>query len=296
MQNLAHHAKKRFGQNFLQDSHYLNKIVQSIPTLPIQCVEIGVGLGDLTQELLKIEPLIAYEVDLDLCSLLNEKFSKQIESGRLHIIYEDILNLPSQQAWLHTQEYKVVSNLPYYIATHIIVRLLRDRFCRGFIVMTQKEVAQKFCATSGEKEFCALSVLVESLGSAELLFDVPKEAFSPIPKVTSSVFVIHKNPAQDFLGFSLCDLESFLKLAFCSPRKTLAKNLSSSFDKKSVQAALESANVKPNARAHEVKTESFHHILHTLQKGNNNAREKNNGGQNNGREKNTRAEQSSQQT
>lgn len=290
MQNLAHHAKKRLGQNFLQDSHYLHKIVQSIPTLPVQCVEIGVGLGDLTQELLKIEPLIAYEVDLDLCSLLDEKFSKQIESGRLHIVYEDVLNRSSQQAWLHTKEYKVVSNLPYYIATHIIVRLLRDRFCRGFIVMTQKEVAQKFCATSGEKEFCALSVLVESLGKAELLFDVPKEAFSPMPKVISSVFVIHKNPLQENADFSLCDLESFLKLAFCSPRKTLAKNLSLSFDKKSVEFALESAGVKPNARAHEVKTESFHHILNTLTKGNDDAKQhntrKNNGGEKNAREKN----------
>lgn len=282
MQNLAHHAKKRFGQNFLQDSYCLNKIIQSIPTLPIQCVEIGVGLGDLTQELLKIEPLIAYEVDLDLCSLLDRKFSKQIQSGRLRIIYEDVLNLPSQQAWLHTQEYKVVSNLPYYIATHIIVRLLRDKFCRSLIVMTQKEVAQKFCAKNGEKEFCALSVLVESLGDAELLFDVPKEAFSPIPKVTSSVFVIRKNPTPPYADFSLCNLETFLKLAFCSPRKTLAKNLSLSFDKGSVELALESANVKPNARAHEVKTESFHHILNILTKGNSN------GGKENGREKNTK--------
>ncbi|WP_304407815.1 rRNA adenine N-6-methyltransferase family protein, partial [Helicobacter japonicus] len=77
----TYRAKKYFGQNFLQDSYYLTKIVQSIPIFPVQCIEIGVGLGDLTQELLKIESLIAYEVDLDLCSLLDKKFSSHIQSG-----------------------------------------------------------------------------------------------------------------------------------------------------------------------------------------------------------------------
>lgn len=260
----AHQAKKHFGQNFLQDAHFIHKIVQSTPTLPIQCVEIGVGLGDLTQELLKIESLIAYEVDLDLCSLLSKKFSSDIQSGRLNIIYKDILSLHAQQAWLHTQAYKVVSNLPYYVATHIILRLLRDRFCKALLVMTQKEVAQKFCAISGESAFCALSVLTQSLGDAQMLFDVPNTAFSPVPKVCSSVFVIYKHQIPRFDGFSLCDLESFLKLAFCAPRKTLLKNLSSAFDKALLAQALESANIKPNARAHEVKTESFHHILKFL--------------------------------
>jgi 16S rRNA (adenine1518-N6/adenine1519-N6)-dimethyltransferase len=267
-------SKKRFGQNFLQDSHFLHKIIQSIPDIPIQCIEIGVGLGDLTQELLKIESLIAYEVDLDLCSLLNKKFSNQIQSGRLNIIYKDILNLPSQQAWLHTHEYKVVSNLPYYIATHIILRLLRDRFCRAFLVMTQKEVAQKFCATTGQKEFCALSVLVESFGKAKMLFEVPKEAFSPMPKVTSSVFVIHKYSQQNQIEDSfLCDLESFLKIAFYAPRKTLFKNLSQVFDKKLLEEVFENENIKSNARAHEVKTKSFHHILQFLKKRNDNGKQ-----------------------
>lgn len=265
-------AKKHFGQNFLQDSYYLHKIIQSIPTLPIQCVEIGVGLGDLTQELLKIESLIAYEVDLDLCSLLNKKFSTQIQSGRLNIIYKDILNLPSQQAWLHTHAYKVVSNLPYYIATRIIVQLLRDEQCHALLVMTQKEVALKFCATSGQSDFCALSVLVESLGKANLLFDVPPQAFSPAPKITSSVFVIHKYPSQSSKlmwqkDFSLCDLESFLKLAFCAPRKTLFKNLAQGFNKTLLAQAFKDLQLPPTIRAHEAKTESLHQILKILTKG-----------------------------
>ncbi|WP_334084552.1 16S rRNA (adenine(1518)-N(6)/adenine(1519)-N(6))-dimethyltransferase RsmA [Helicobacter typhlonius] len=268
----SYKAKKHFGQNFLQDSHYLHKIIQSIPTLPIQCVEIGVGLGDLTQELLKIESLIAYEVDLDLCSLLDKKFSSHIQSGRLKIIYENVLNFPQEQQWLYENEYKVVSNLPYYIATHIILRLLRDDFCRALLVMTQKEVAQKFCATSGKSDFCALSVLTQSFGEAQLLFDVPNTAFSPVPKVTSSVFVIQKHCAKPFKGFSLYDLESFLKCAFIAPRKTLFKNLSMTFDKCVLQEALESVGISLNARAHEVETKSFHHILQILKKGHSNGR------------------------
>lgn len=268
----TYRAKKHLGQNFLQDSHYLQQITQSIPTLPIQCIEIGVGLGDLTQELLKIEPLIAYEVDLDLCSLLDKKFSSHIQSGRLKIIYEDILNLSQEQQWLYECEYKVVSNLPYYIATHIILRLLRDNFCRALLVMTQKEVAQKFCAMSGKSDFCALSVLAQSFGEAQILFDVPSSAFSPMPKVTSSVFVIHKYYAKPFEGFSLYDLESFLKCAFCAPRKSLLKNLSAYFNKQALQEALESARVPLLARPHEVETKSFHHILQILKKGHNNGR------------------------
>lgn len=269
----TYRAKKYFGQNFLQDSHYLTKIVQSIPIFPIQCIEIGVGLGDLTQELLKIESLIAYEVDLDLCSLLDKKFSSHIQSGRLKIIYEDILNLSQEQRWLYENEYKVVSNLPYYIATHIVLRLLRDDFCRALIVMTQKEVAQKFCATNGKSAFCALSVLTQSLGEAQMLFDVPNTAFSPMPKVTSSVFTINKHNSHSFESFSLYELESFLKCAFCAPRKTLLKNLSTSFDKEKVQEALESASVSLNARPHEVETKSFHHILQILKKGHTNGRQ-----------------------
>lgn len=270
----SHRAKKRFGQNFLQDSHILHKIVQSTPTLPIQCVEVGVGLGDLTQELLKVEALIAYEVDLDLCSLLNEKFSSQIQSGRLQICFEDVLSRPLEQKWLHSGDYKVVSNLPYYIATAIITRLLRDTSCRALLVMTQKEVAEKFCAQSGEKEFCALSVMTQSLGRAELLFDVPKEAFSPQPKVTSSVFVIHKTPPQAWReDFSLCDLEAFLKLAFCAPRKKLLNNLATGFDKALLEECFATLNLRQELRAHEVKTESFHQILKFL-KGYDNGRAK----------------------
>lgn len=264
-----HRAKKHFGQNFLHDSSYLQRIVQSIPTLPIQCVEIGVGLGDLTQELLKIESLIAYEVDLDLCSLLDTKFSTQMQSGRLLIRYEDILDRPSQQAWLHTHAYKVVSNLPYYIATHIIMRLLRDRHCHALLVMTQREVAQKFCASSGQSEFCALSVIVQSVGRAELLFDVPPHAFSPAPKVTSSVFVIHKYPPHTLLwqeDFSLCDLESFVKLAFCAPRKRLFKNLAQGYDTRLLSEIFEALQLPSTIRAHEVETESFHQILKLLTK------------------------------
>lgn len=267
----AHRAKKCFGQNFLRDFHYIQRIVQSIPSLPIQCVEIGVGLGDLTQELLKIESLIAYEVDLDLCSLLDKKFSYHIESERLKIIYEDVLNRSTQQQWLCESEYKVVSNLPYYIATRIIIRLLQDRFCRALLVMTQKEVAQRFCAKSGDSAFCALSVLAQTFGEARILFDVPKEAFSPVPKVISSVFIIDKYSAS-FDSFSFDELESFLKLAFSAPRKTLLKNLSHSFGKNLVKEALESAGVSFNARAHEVETKSFHHILEIIKKGHNNGR------------------------
>ncbi len=95
-----------------------------------------------------------------------------------------------------------------------------------------------------------------------------------MPKVTSSVFVIHKYSQQNQIEDSfLCDLESFLKIAFYAPRKTLFKNLSQVFDKKLLEEVFENENIKSNARAHEVKTKSFHHILQFLKKRNDNGKQ-----------------------
>ena len=205
-----------------------------------------------------------------------KKFANDIFEGRLTLIHQNVLELPSQQAWLHDNTYKVVSNLPYYIATRIILQLLRDRFCQSFLVMTQKEVAEKFCAKSMMREFGALSVLIESFGEAKILFDVPKTAFSPMPKVTSSVWIMQKSTHLEWeQNFSLMELEKFLKLAFSAPRKKLFKTLCAHFDANTLRESFEIASVSTDLRAHEVKTKSFHLILKFLiERKNNNGRTK----------------------
>jgi 16S rRNA (adenine1518-N6/adenine1519-N6)-dimethyltransferase len=174
---------------------------------------------------------------------------------------------------LADRPYHLVANLPYYIATNIVLRALKDPFCQSLLVMVQKEVAEKFAARPGERAFSALAVLAQSCGDARRLFDVPPEAFVPAPKVMSSVLQIVKHCSLGDAAF-----EEFLKTAFAQPRKTLAKNLSARYDKSGVKAALERLGLAPSVRPHEVATSLYHHLYNAL-KGDTDGREKESGEQ-----------------
>lgn len=254
-------AKKKFGQNFLKDQIYLDQIIQSIPSTQSQMIEIGIGLGDLTERLLKLHNLIAYEVDEDLCSLLNNRefFGKE----NLTLLHRDVLECENTIGWLHPKPYFLVSNLPYYIATHIILRVLRDEMCEGLVVMTQKEVAEKFCANVKDKDFCALSVIAQSVGEAEMLFEVPPYAFEPAPKVDSAVFRICKKPQPPKIQ-ELMRLETLLKVAFATPRKKLSKNLATLYSKQDIQKVFEELEIQEHLRPHEVSTSLYHQIAKKL--------------------------------
>ncbi|WP_027326961.1 16S rRNA (adenine(1518)-N(6)/adenine(1519)-N(6))-dimethyltransferase RsmA [Helicobacter pametensis] len=260
---MNYRAKKRFGQNFLKDQTYLRQIIEAIPATQSQMIEIGIGLGDLTDELLKLHNLIAYEVDRDLCSLLSDRHQMTIEKGCLKLICCDVMGLENQYAWLHAEPYFLISNLPYYIATHIVLRLLRDPMCEGLVVMTQKEVAHKFCAQVFDKEFCALSVIAQSVGKIDYLFDVPPSAFEPAPKVTSAVFRIIKSPQHPTLD-ELASLERLLKTAFAAPRKKLSKNLLHLYPAHKIREAFHALNLEDNSRPHEVSTSLYHQFLKLL--------------------------------
>lgn len=220
-------------------------------TKHIEIVEIGPGLGDLSVKILDYFNLIAYEVDSELCSYLEDRFPKD----KLRLYNKDILSLHfSDNGWLCNREYILVSNLPYYIATKIVLNVLRDKMCRGMVVMTQKEVADKFCANTGDREFCAISVIAQSVGyDIRKIALVPPTAFSPAPKVESSIFSILKNTSFIPSGF-----EDFLKAAFSSPRKRLAKNL---FFIKNIDELLNTLNIASNTRAHQVNTLQYHQIF-----------------------------------
>lgn len=176
-----------------------------------------------------------------------------------------------KSSWLATSPYILISNLPYYIATRIILIALKDPLCKGFVVMTQKEVADKFCANSGDSEFCALSVLAQSVGDIRKIFSVPKEAFEPMPKVTSSVFSLRKEQ-ESFLGdFTKSSqrwlsFEKMLKHAFVSPRKKLLSNLARHYDKKQLEEIFATLGMPPDSRAHQVSTQKYHHIFTKLER------------------------------
>ena len=260
-------AKKKFGQNFLKDSSVLDKIIQAMPQNKYMLIEIGPGLGDLTQELLKVKPVVAYEVDEDLCVYLRKHFSKEIEEGSLTLVHTDVLN-QFQKGSLSNEPYDLVANLPYYIATAIILEALEDPHCQSMTVMVQKEVAEKFAALPKMKEFSSLAILTQSIGNARLLFDVDPTSFEPQPKVVSSVLKIDKK--QEFVEgkypgifedqATLQKFKKYLRCSFQSPRKTWLKNISSEYDREAALKAMQLENLPVTIRPHEISVSS-HHLL-----------------------------------
>ncbi|CRF48836.1 SSU rRNA (adenine(1518)-N(6)/adenine(1519)-N(6))-dimethyltransferase [Helicobacter heilmannii] len=281
------------GQHFLHDPHYLEQILQSIPHAhfadTVQVVEIGVGLGDLTSRLLsRLEPpksLLAYEVDTRLAQRLRPVLG--VLAGRLDLVVGDVMQNKgftngekkqigglevSQCAFLHPKPYFLVSNLPYYIATPIITKCLRDALCMGMVVMVQKEVALKFCAAANESDYGALSVLSASVClERALLFEVPPHAFNPPPKVQSAVMRLLKAPASQAKRGSmpLAFLESVLKICFQANRKTLFNNLKKTYPVAQIQEFFTQRGLELSARPHQVAlahyvslAQFFHNFTH----------------------------------
>ena len=252
-------AKKRFGQNFLKDEAILEKIIQSMPKTSNHIVEIGPGLGDLTKNLLKIKDVTAFEIDRDLCRHLRKSFQEPLQKGRLKLICADVLEHWKSKELVH-QKYDLVANLPYYVATNIILKALKDPNCQNILVMLQKEVAQKFSALPGQKEFGSLSVIADSVGEAQMLFTVPPQAFVPPPKVESAILYIKKDKNLDDERFL-----DFLKAAFRQPRKKLLKNLSSLYEKKELENIFEELGLSSNIRPHEAATSIYHQLYKRLE-------------------------------
>jgi 16S rRNA (adenine1518-N6/adenine1519-N6)-dimethyltransferase len=246
-------AKKKFGQNFLKDESVLSKIVEAMPKNDHKVVEIGPGLGDLTKFLVDVKSVEAFEVDTDLCKLLQNNFEKEIATKRLHLHCGDVL-----QAWQSTlidEPYDLVANLPYYIATNIILKALADPMCKNILVMVQLEVAEKFCASSGEKVFGSLGIIAQSVGETHIVVKVPPTAFNPPPKVDSAVFLIQKKRDRSDKAF-----EDMLRVAFTQPRKTLMKNLSCKYEKSTLQEAYKELELTLTIRPHQLDTKDYHQL------------------------------------
>ncbi|MFW0712607.1 16S rRNA (adenine(1518)-N(6)/adenine(1519)-N(6))-dimethyltransferase RsmA [Aliarcobacter butzleri] len=259
-------AKKQYGQNFLKDSTILDKIIQSMPNNNNHIVEIGPGLGDLTKNLVKYKDLTAYEVDTDLIGILKSKFAIEIEKGNLKLIHTDVLEAWNKLKNLHDGKYDLIANLPYYIATNIILRAFEDELCEHIIVMVQKEVAEKFTAKTNDKEYSSLGIITELISiNSKILFDVPAEAFDPPPKVTSSILYIKKDMSKSLDK----DFNKFLKACFIQPRKKLSKNLTTIFDKNIIFEIYKELNINDNVRPHEVSSSLYSQMYTKVKNGRN---------------------------
>ncbi|HOI83240.1 MAG TPA: 16S rRNA (adenine(1518)-N(6)/adenine(1519)-N(6))-dimethyltransferase RsmA [Campylobacterales bacterium] len=249
-------AKKKFGQNFLKDDFYLDQIIQSMPDNNNKVLEIGPGLGDLTGKLLAKKAVVAVEVDTDLISNLESKFKDQMDNGRFLLLHADILTI-WDEALSSSPKIDIVANLPYYIATNIVLRAIRDERIENIIVMVQKEVAEKFCATPKSSDFGAISVICDCICQRGIVCELPPSAFEPAPKVFSAVLKLVKRDKPLIKKDLFDEFEFFLKHAFSAPRKTLLKNLSNAYLKERLVAVFEKLEISLNIRPHELTTEIF---------------------------------------
>jgi len=257
IQNLLEKHKTRpskgFGQNFLIDKDVLKKIIQAAEISPKEVVlEIGPGVGNLTQELAKkAKKVIAIEKDPKMVEILKENLKN---FNNIEAIQGDILKIENRE--LKIRNYKIVANLPYYIVSPVTRKFLDSEFSpREMILMVQKEVAQRICAKPPDMSLLAVSV--QLYAKPEIIFYVPKESFWPQPKVDSAVIKLKvKNEGMKI------NKNLFFKIAkagFSQPRKQILNNLSKELksDKEEVRFWLLKNNVQPSRRAETLKVEDW---------------------------------------
>lgn len=217
--------KKSLGQNFISDEVLLGEIVQragigSEDTV----VEIGVGGATLTRELAKsAKRVVGFEIDKELAPVIGETL-RGVENAE--IIFCDFMRYDLGELEREIGgEYSVVANLPYYITTPIIMKLVESSHsCSKIAVMVQDEVARRICAEAGEPDYGAITAAIGAVADAEIILKVGREKFFPSPNVDSAVVKITMN-RRKFEIFSREALRSAVRIAFSSRRKTLANNL-----------------------------------------------------------------------
>ncbi|HET8700775.1 MAG TPA: 16S rRNA (adenine(1518)-N(6)/adenine(1519)-N(6))-dimethyltransferase RsmA [Nitrococcus sp.] len=248
-----HHARRRFGQNFLHDAHIVHRMIGSIDPRPEQhCIEIGPGLGALTRPLLgRLGNLIAIELDRDLIEPLRRRCSG---AGELEVIQADALSVDFSRFRRGTEKLRVVGNLPYNVATPLLFHVTDFAAqLKDIHFLLQKEVAERLAAGAGQTSYGRLSVMIQYRCQVEALFDVPPEAFRPVPKVTSTWVRLtpHCQPWR-WTGDERC-LAQVVARAFGQRRKTLRNALRGMVSEQDFEAA----GIKPSARAETIDLEHY---------------------------------------
>ena len=268
--------KPKLGQHFLTDPTAALRIVDALGDVSQSTVlEIGPGRGVLTSLLAKrARRLIAIELDRVLAAQLRMKFAlypniEVIEGDVLAIDFSTLFGPrpgSSRPGLVQTPEpVPVVGNLPYYITSEILLRLFESRQCFSTIViMVQKEVADRLGAAPGSSEYGLLSATAQLYAKVEKLFTLPPGAFSPPPKVHSSVVRLTMSPQLESLRVEERGFINFLKLSFAQKRKTLWNNLRNTYAEDALREALREAGVKPVARAETLPLEKSAAIYRAL--------------------------------
>ena len=256
-------AKKSFGQNFLKDSNIINKIVSSVNfTENDLVIEIGPGKGALTKVLKENNArVIAFEIDERM-----HEFLDKLEPDKVKVIYEDILkaNLSNILSTYKYDKLYVIANLPYYITTPIIEKLISlDIDIDQMTVMVQNEVADRFCAKAGTSDYGMMTLILNYKYDLSKLFVVSKYCFDPVPKVESAVVSFKLKDKDSLIDTNIENLKKFASLAFSHKRKTLRNNIGNELFNK-ISDILESHNFDNNVRAEEIPLNVYAEICNKL--------------------------------
>ena len=258
-------ANKKLGQNFLINESIIYDIVKKANvTKEDVVIEIGPGLGSLTKELINnAKKVIAIELDPNMIDILKSRFGI---FDNFEVIYGDVLKIDLEELIKGYDSVKVVANLPYYITTPIIMKLLEDKLkIKSITVMVQKEVGERICATHKDKEYGAITVSVQYYSEPQIIIDVPKENFLPAPEVDSCVIRLDM---RDKPLVSLKDEKLFFRLvkgAFTQRRKTINNSLTcSGKSKEEIMAALNKLGIDSKLRAENLSIQQYADIANTL--------------------------------
>lgn len=265
--------QKKFGQNFLIDTHVLDKIVNAARISKDDFViEIGPGIGTLTQYLaFRAKKVLAVEIDKTLIPILEDTLS---DFENVSVLNEDILKVDIKKIVEEEnggKPVKVVANLPYYITTPIIMSLFESHVpLESVTVMVQKEVASRMQEGPGSKEYGALSLAVQYYADPHIVANVPPNCFIPRPKVGSAVICLtnHKKAPVEVADEKL--MFDLIRASFNQRRKTLVNGLKNagfiSFTKEEIEAAIESLGWKPAVRGEALSLRQFADLANILRR------------------------------
>lgn len=271
MENKSFSQKKKYGQNFLFNEDIPKKIVShSNLTSDHVVIEIGPGKGILTKQIAKVsKKVFAFEIDVELKDIL-EKVQEEYEN--VSVVFQDIMKVDLSnfvEEYCPNEKIAVIANLPYYITTPIIMKLLESNIKLDFItIMVQKEVAARITALPGTADYGALTTSINYYAKSKKLFNVPAGCFIPKPKVDSAVVKldVYDTPPVDAKNIDL--FFSVIKAAFLQRRKTLLNSLhsyfGSQFSKDELVEAIENASLSTNVRGEELSIHQFCIIANLL--------------------------------
>lgn len=264
--------KKSLGQNFIIDSNILRRIIDHANIDEHSgVIEIGPGIGSLTEQLaLVANKVVAFEIDQRLLPILDDTLAKY---DNIEIVHQDILKVDLNDAikkyFDDNLDIHVVANLPYYITTPILMKILQqDTPIKSITVMLQKEVAERMAAPPNTKQYGSLSIAVQYYTEAKVVMDVPKTVFIPQPNVISSILKLVKRdrPLVDVKNEDL--FFEIVQASFAHRRKTIRNNLMSyykkMYEKELIENILTNAQIDGSRRGESLTIQEFAQLTNTF--------------------------------